>query len=71
MKILLTLSDGTNFTAPNYSKIDRQIKKAQRSVSRKKLGSKNREGAKTKLLRKANYKIDMIEGVRFIKLQLL
>ena len=61
LKTLLTLSDGTTFTAPNYSKIDRQIKKAQRSVSRKKLGSKNRERAKIKLLRKTNRKINMIE----------
>ena len=61
IKTLLTLSDGTTFTAPSYSKIDRQIKKAQRSVSRKKLGSKNRERAKIKLLRKTNHKTNMIE----------
>ena len=61
MKTLLALSDGTTFTAPNYSKIDRQIRKAQKSVSRKKLGSKNRERAKTKLLRKTNHKVNMIE----------
>lgn len=61
VKTLLTLSDGTVFTAPNYSKIDRQIRKAQRSVSRKKLGSKNRERAKIKLLRKTNHKLNMIE----------
>ena len=61
IKTLLTLSDGTTFTAPSYSKIDRQIRKAQRSVSRKKLGSKNREGAKIKLLRKTNRKTNMIE----------
>ena len=61
MKTLLTLSDGTKFTAPSYSKIDRQIRKAQRSVSRKKLGSKNRERAKIKLLRKTNRKSNMIE----------
>ena len=61
LKTLLTLSDGTTFTAPSYSKIDRQIKKAQRSVSRKKLGSRNRERAKIKLLRKTTHKINMIE----------
>ena len=61
IKTLLTLSDGTVFTAPSYSKIDRQIRKAQRSVSRKKLGSKNRERAKIKLLRKTNRKTNMIE----------
>ena len=61
MKTLLTLSDGTTFTAPSYSKIDRQIRKAQRSVSRKKLGSTNRERAKIKLLRKTSHKINMIE----------
>lgn len=61
MKTLLTLSDGTTFTAPSYSKIDRQIKKGQRSVSRKQLGSKNREKAKVKLLRKTNHKVNMIE----------
>ena len=61
VKTLLTLSDGTTFTAPNYSKIDRQIRKAQRSVSRKKLGSKNRERAKIKLLRKTNHKANIIE----------
>ena len=61
VKTLLTLSDGTTFTTPNYSNIDHQIKKAQRSVSRKKLGSKNRERAKIKLLRKTSRKINMIE----------
>lgn len=61
VKTLLTLSDGTTFTAPSYSKIDRQIKKAQRSVSRKKLGSSNRERAKIKLLRKTTHKSNMIE----------
>ena len=32
-----------------------------RTVSRKKLGSANRERAKTKLLRKTNHEISMIE----------
>ena len=61
IKTLLTLSDRTIFTAPSYSKIDRQINKAQRSVSRKKLGSRNRERAKIKLLRKTTHKTNMIE----------
>ena len=61
VKTLLTLSDGTVFNAQDYRKIDRQIRKAQRSVSRKKLGSKNREKAKVKLLRKTNHKVNMIE----------
>ena len=61
VKTLLTLSDGTLFTSPDYRKIDRQIKKAQRSVGRKQLGSRNRERAKIKLLRKTNRKINMIE----------
>ena len=61
LKTLLTLSDGTVFKSPDYRKIDRQIRKAQRSVSRKKLGSKNREKAKVKLLRKTNHKVNMIE----------
>ena len=61
VKTLLTLSDGTTFAAPSYSKIDRQIRKAQRSVSRKKVGSANRERAKIKLLRKTNRKSNMIE----------
>ena len=61
VKNLLTLSDGTVFKAQNYRKINRQIRKAQRSVSRKKVGSKNREKAKIKLLRKTNHKINMIE----------
>ena len=61
VKNLLTLSDGTVFNAQDYRKIDRQIRKAQRSVSRKKLGSKNREKAKIKLLRKTNHKVNMIE----------
>ena len=63
IKTLLTLSDGTVFTAPNYSRIDRQIRKAQRSVSRKKLDSKNRERAKIKLLRKTTHKTNMIEDM--------
>ena len=61
VKTLLTLSDGTVFNAQDYRKIDRQIRKAQRSVSRKQLGSKNREKAKVKLLRKTNHKVNMIE----------
>ena len=61
VKTLLTLSDGTVFNAQDYSKIDRQIRRAQRRVSRKELGSKNREKAKVKLLRKTNHKTNMIE----------
>ena len=61
VKTLLTLSDGTVFNSQDYRKIDRQIRKAQRCVSRKKLGSKNREKAKIKLLRKTNHKTNMIE----------
>ncbi len=61
VKTLLTLSDGTIFTSPDYRKIDRQIRKAQRSVSRKQVGSNNREKAKIKLLRKTNHKVNMIE----------
>lgn len=61
VKTLLTLSDGTVFNSPDYKKIDRQIRKAQRSVSRKQMGSKNREKAKIKLLRKTNHKVNMIE----------
>ena len=61
VKTLLTLSDGTVFNSPDYRKIDRQIRKAQRRVSRKELGSKNREKAKVKLLHKTNHKVNMIE----------
>ncbi len=61
VKTLLTLSDGTVFKSPDYRKIDRQIRKAQRSVSRKQVGSNNREKAKIKLLRKTNHKVNMIE----------
>ncbi len=61
VKTLLTLSDGTIFTSPDYRKIDRQIRKAQRSVSRKQVGSNNREKAKIKLLRKTNHKVNMFE----------
>ncbi len=61
IKTLLTLSDGTTFTTPDCRKINRQIRKAQRRVSRKTLGSKNREKAKIKLLRKTAHKVNMIE----------
>ena len=61
VKTLLTLSDGTTFTTPNYSNIDRQIKKAQRSVSRKKSGSKTEKERKPSSFLKLATKINMIE----------
>lgn len=61
VKTLLTLSDGTIFPAQDFKKIDRKIKKYQRVVSHKKLGSRNREKARTKLNRKTSHKTNMIE----------
>lgn len=57
VKTLATLSDGTVFDNPKmYYKYDKRLKRVQRSLSRKKKGSKNR--AKTKLkLSKLHYKI--------------
>lgn len=61
VKTFMTLSDGTEISSLDFTKIDKQIKKWQRRVSRKKLGSKNREKAKLKLQRKTAHKAQMIE----------
>ena len=45
-----TLSDGTVFEALNFKKEEKKIKRLQRSLSRKKKGSKNREKTRKKLV---------------------
>jgi len=60
IKTLATLSDGTVFENPKtYYKYDKQIRRAQKSLSRKKEGSKNRVKAKLKLS-KLHYKVSCV-----------
>jgi len=60
IKTLATLSDGTVFENPKtYYKYDKQLRRTQKSLSRKKKGSKNR--AKTKLkLSRFHYRVGCI-----------
>jgi putative transposase len=54
IKTLATLSDGTVFENPKtYYKYDKQLRRAQKSLSRKKKGSRNRAKAKLKLSKTA------------------
>lgn len=60
VKTLATLSDGTVFENPKtYYKYDRQLRRVQKSLSRKKKGSKNRAKAKLKLS-KLHYRINCV-----------
>ena len=60
IKTLATLSDGTVFENPKtYYKYDKQLRRAQESLSRKKKGSKNRAKAKLKLS-KLYYRINCV-----------
>lgn len=60
VKTLATLSDGTVFENPKtYYKYDKQLRRAQKSLSRKKKGSKNRAKAKLKLS-KIHYRIGCV-----------
>lgn len=60
IKTLATLSDGTVFENPKtYYKYDKQLRRAQKSLSRKKKGSKNRAKAKLKLS-KLHYRINCV-----------
>ena len=60
VKTLATLSDGTVFENPKtYYKYDKQLRRAQKSLSRKKKGSKNRAKAKLKLS-KIHYRINCV-----------
>jgi len=60
VKTLATLSDGTIFENPKtYYKYDKQLRRAQKSLSRKKKGSKNRAKAKLKLS-KLHYRINCV-----------
>ena len=60
IKTLATLSDGTVFENPKtYYKYDKQLRRAQKSLSRKKKGSKNRAKAKLKLS-KIHYRINCV-----------
>jgi len=60
IKTLATLSDGTVFENPKtYYKYDKQLRRAQKSLSRKKKGSKNRSKAKLKLSR-IHYRIKCV-----------
>ena len=60
IKTLATLSDGTVFENPKtYYKYDKQLRRAQKSLSRKKKGSKNRAKAKLKLS-KIHYRVNCV-----------
>lgn len=60
IKMLATLSDGTIFENPKtYYKYDKQLRRAQKNLSRKEKGSKNRVKAKLKLS-KLHYRINCI-----------
>jgi len=60
VKTLATLSDGTVFANPKtYYRYDKQLRRAQKSLSRKKKGSRNRVKAKLKLS-KIHYKINCV-----------
>ena len=60
VKALATLSDGTVFENPRtYYKYDKKLRRAQKSLSRKKKGSKNRAKAKLKLS-KIHYRINCV-----------
>jgi putative transposase len=60
VKTLATLSDGTIFGNPRtYYKYDKQLRRAQKSLSRKKKGSKNRAKAKLKLS-KIHYRVNCV-----------
>lgn len=60
VKTLAVLSDGTVFENPKtYYKYDKQLRRAQKSLSRKKKGSKNRAKAKLKLS-KIHYRINCV-----------
>jgi len=60
VKTLATLSDGTVFeNQKTYYKYDKQLRRAQKSLSRKKKGSKNRAKAKLKLSR-IHYRINCV-----------
>jgi len=60
VKTLATLSDGTVFENPKtYYKYDKQLRRAQKSLSRKKKGSKNRAKAKLRLS-KIHYRINCV-----------
>jgi putative transposase len=60
VKPLATLSDGTVFENPKtYYKYDKQLRRTQKSLSRKKKGSKNRAKAKLKLS-KIHYRINCV-----------
>lgn len=60
VKTLATLSDGTVFeNQRTYYKYDKQLRRAQKSLSRKKKGSKNRAKAKLKLS-KIHYRINCV-----------
>lgn len=62
IKTLATLSDGTVFENPKtYYRYDKQLRRAQKSLSRKKKGSKNRAKAKLKLS-KIHYRISCVVG---------
>jgi putative transposase len=60
VKTLATLSDGTVFENPKtYYKYDKQLRRTQKSLSRKKKGSKNRAKAKLKLS-KIHYRVNCV-----------
>jgi len=60
IKTLATLSDGTVFENPKtYYKYDKQLRRAQKSLSRKKKGSKNRAKARLRIA-KLHYKIKCV-----------
>jgi putative transposase len=60
VKTLATLSDGTVFENPKtYYKYDKQLRRAQKSLSRKTKGGKNRAKAKLKLS-KIHYRINCV-----------
>jgi len=60
IKTLATLSDGTVFENPKtYYKYDKQLRRAQKSLSRKKQGGKNRAKARLKLA-KLHYRINCV-----------
>jgi len=60
VKTLATLSDGTIFENPKtHYKYDRQLRRAHKSLSRKKKGSNNRQKAKAKLS-KLHYRISCV-----------
>lgn len=51
VRTLATLSDGSEFHHPNFSKLERKRLQAQRALSRKKKGSNNFKKAKSRLSR--------------------